>query len=340
MKKRIAVLLVGIIFILSGCKGQPIENDPTVLNSYPTDTAPSQVIKTNNYWVCLNSTYGSIDFTISISETYKNDNIIYSAKDIDIWYIEANDNAIVWCEKSSEYYTYKVYNIKTKQTETIFQAKNQQEYQAQNVGIFENCVYYSFIDYESNKVIIYAYNLDEKTIGIFYSADYNENLMPYSMVLENEYLMFVCSNHSKVLNVKNNQTIFDSPLPDNIKYVFSASYDSINDTCILYYTDGDTEDIGILDTDKNKVISVFTLSENHYAYLDKIRAYDGHIYWIVQANVSGNVSDHYTLINYNYLEHKPIETKRAFNFYLDVTDLYSLRYDRSGDYTAIELCKE
>lgn len=338
MKKHISILLVGIILILSGCAGDVKDNNPTVLFSYPTDTAPSQVIKTKNNWIMLNSTYNSLDYTISISDSYGNDNIIYSVKDVDIWYIEANNSAIVWCEKTDEFYTYKVYNIKTKQTETIFQTKNQEEYQAQNVGAFENCVYYSWIDYKNNKVSIHAYNLDDKYTNTIYSTDYKENLMPYSMVLENEYLTFICSNQIKVLNVKNNQAVFDSVLPNNIKYVYTASYDNINDSCVLYYTDGKTEDIGILDA--NKVDSVFTLSENHYAYHDKIRAYDGHIYWIVQANVSGNVSDHYTLINYNYLEHKPIETKRAFNFYLDGSNLYSLRYNKSGDYTSIDLCRE
>lgn len=96
-------------------------------------------------------------------------------------------------------------------------------------------------------------------------------------------------------------------MPEAVKYVYCVSYDSKNDTCALYYADNDSEDIGILKEGQTKIASVFTFSQNHYAYQDKIDCHDGHIYWIAQANVSGNITDHYTFIDYNYLDHKPTE---------------------------------
>ena len=62
---------------------------------------------------------------------------------------------------------------------------------------------------------------------------------------------------------------------------------------------------------QTEIASVFTFSQNHYAYQDKIDCHDGHIYWIAQANVSGNVTDHYTFIDYNYLDHKPTEEDKV-----------------------------
>ena len=87
------------------------------------------------------------------------------------------------------------------------------------------------------------------------------------------------------------------------------------------------------------ILSVFTFSKNHYAYQDKIECYDGHIYWIAQANAIGAITDHYKFFDYNYLEHKSTEIDRTFSFYRIESDLYLLRFNKNGNYTHIDLCQ-
>ena len=334
----LSVLILSMI-LLSGCSALMTPKQPQIVNTYPEETAPSQVIKAGEQWVLLRNTYGGLNYTISVGEDSNSTNDIYSVNDVSIWYFEANQNGVVWCEKSQEFYTYKIYVFETQKVETVFQVAIDKGYQPQNIGIYLNTVYYCIIDYDSQDVRVIAYDIPTKTTNDVYKVDFDEAKQPYSINLENEYLIFICSKQIKVLNLQSNETVFDSYLPDAIEYVFSVSYDSKNDTCAFYYADNDSEDIGVLKKGQNEIASVFTFSQNHYAYQDKIECYDGHIYWIAQANVSGNVTDHYTFVDYNYFDHKPTEIDRTFSFYRNGSELYLLRFNKNGDYTHIDLCQ-
>ena len=343
MKKSVSYTLLSIlilsVLLLSSCSASMPPKQHQILNTYLKETAPSQVIKTEDQWVLLHNTYGDQNYTISVGENSNSTNDIYSVSDVSIWYFEANQNGVVWCEKSQEFYTYKIYVFETQKVETVFQVAVDTGYQPQNIGIYLNTVYYCVINYEQQKVQVTAYDIATKATSDVYKVDFDEAKQPYSINLENEYLHFICSEQIKVLNLQNNEVVFDSTLPEAIKYMYSVSYDSKNDTCALYYADNNSEDVGVLKEGQNEIASVFTFSQNHYAYQDKIECYDGHIYWIAQANVLGNVTDHYTFIDYNYLDHKPTEIDRTFSFYRNESELYLLRFNQNGDYTHIDLCQ-
>ena len=123
MKKMLCMvlllLLVLSLFSLSGCslfkKTKPLE----IVKTYPKETAPSQIVKTENHWVMLLSTYGSQNYTISVGENLDSANSVYSVKDVSIWYFEANEKGVVWCEKSKTFYTYKAYIFETQTVETV-----------------------------------------------------------------------------------------------------------------------------------------------------------------------------------------------------------------------------
>ena len=170
-----------------------------------------------------------------------------------------------------------------------------------------------------------------------YTIAFSETQQPYSIHMDNGKLCFMCSDQVKVFDLQNKAIVFESALPTDTKHVFAASYDSVNDTCALYYADGDSEDIGFLKEGDTTISSVFTFAENHYAYQDKLECDNGHIYWIDQANVSGMVADHYKLVDYNYLEHKVVETPRAFDFCRYDGVLYTLSFNKKGKYTYIDL---
>jgi hypothetical protein len=316
-----------------------LKNQPEVIKSYEKDAAPLQVIKTNDQWVMLNGIYGGQNYSISVSRDLESANSIYSVNDVSIWYFEANDAGIVWCEKSSDFYTYKVYTFESQTVETFFQTTTDVAFQPQNVGIYLNAAYCCTIDYEQQIVRVLAYDLVSKTTTDVYTTAFQEKDQPYSINLDNDHLSFVCSGQVKVFHLPNMDVVFESALPDATEHVFSVSYDVQNDTCALYYADNDSEDIGILKEGDQIIRSVFTFSQHYYAYQDKIECADGHIYWIAQANVSGNIADHYTFVDYNYLDHKPTETERTFSFYRDGSNLYMLRFNNNNNYTHIDLCR-
>ena len=342
--RRNICLVVLILFILSisvfaGCSVPVNQGNPQALHSFQKEHAPSQVVKTENRWVMLNSTYAGIDYTISIGETPELTNTVYTANDVSIWYFEANNQAAVWCEKTDGFNTFKVHVFETQTTDTVAQVATDAGFQPQNVGIFLNVVYYCAIDYAQETVRVLAYDLETKTTTEFYTTTFSEDRQPHTIHLDNEYLSFACSDQVKVFHLESKEVAFVSALPEDTEYVFGVSYDSKNNTCALYYADSDSEDIGILKSGEENIRSIFTFSKNHYAYQDKLECYDGHVYWIAQANVSGNVSDHYTLVDYNYLTHKAVETGRSFDFYRGEDAVYILRFNKDGEYTHIDLCR-
>ena len=341
MKKAVSLALILLLtlslFAVSGCSKSIKQVDLQVIKSFPEDVAPSQVVKTENHWIFLMNTYGKSKYSISIGENIEKHNEVYSVDDVKIWYIDANEKAVVWSERNSDSVIFKLYNFKAKNVETVFEI-SREKYQPMNVGIYLNNVYYGWIDYENNKVYACTYDVDSKETSVFYEEDYIEENLPYSTNLDGEYLLFVSSDRIKVFDLKNNEIPFDTSLPDNVVYAYSASYDHINDTCAIYYADGDSEDIGILKESDFLIASHITFTENIYAFHEKVECVDGHIYLIRQMNVSGQIADHYDYIDYDYIEHMPLEGDRAFSFCRSGDEIYLLRYNGS-EYTHIELCK-
>ncbi len=62
MKKSVYYTLLSLLvlsmLLLSSCSTLLPQKQPQIVNTYPKETAPSQVIKTENQWVMLHSTYG------------------------------------------------------------------------------------------------------------------------------------------------------------------------------------------------------------------------------------------------------------------------------------------
>ena len=195
MKKVICWSLVFILllFTLSGCSMFAPKKQPEVIKSYEKDAAPLQVTKANDQWVMLNGTYGGQNYSISVTNDLKSANSIYSVDDVSIWYFEANDAGIVWCEKSSDFYTYKVYTFESQTVETFFQTTTDAAFQPQNVGIFLDVAYCCTIDYDQKIVRVLAYDLVSKTTTDVYTTAFQEEDQPYSINLDKDYLRFVLS---------------------------------------------------------------------------------------------------------------------------------------------------
>ena len=332
------VVLMLLLFNLSGCAFLKNANAPQIIESYPSDTAPSQVIKTDDFWVMLFNSYAEHDYSILIGENPDSLNEIYNVDDVTIWYFDADNDAVVWSERSTEFYTYKLYRFDTRNVETIYQASLEDGYQAVNIGIYAKSAYYCLVDYKKQDVSVLAYNFETGSTTVVYDIPYEEKNQPHTINVEDEYLSFACADEIAVINLKNNETVFKTKLPEEVKYTYAVSYDGINDVCALYYADEDSEDIAVLKEGDAEISSLCTFSKNYYAYMEKIECYDGHLYWIKQANVSGMVADHYTFVDYDYLTHKPIETKWTLDFFRDGKEIYLIRFNKI-EYTHMNLCQ-
>ena len=344
MKKYVKLSALLLVFVtvlslaLSGCafrKGELAR----VVASYPHDSAPGLMVKTENHWVSFLNVYGSKKYTLSVSTSADKTEPVYTATDVSIWFLDACDDFAVWCERSETEYTYMLYTFADKQTKVLKKVSTE-NYQPQNVGIYDGCVYYLCLDYAAKRFSVFKYNVEEQFEHERIHGDLDEGKQPYSFAIEGENFIFINSSSITVSKLTDLDTVFLAFLPSSVSYVYSASYDSTNQRCAIYYADSDSEDIGIIGEGETEVTSIFTFGNNNYAYQDKIRCADGHVYWISQRNATGNVTDHYTFVDYDYINHKPTEQKRAFSFFLDGDSIYFLRFDKDGSYDGIELvCK-
>ncbi|MBE6594875.1 MAG: hypothetical protein E7644_03655 [Ruminococcaceae bacterium] len=336
MKKRWFCFLLLFVICLSGCtflKG----NSQSAVATYPDKEAPAKIFKTDAHWVALVNSYGSSDYTLSVSEDLHTLQGVYTATDVSIWFMAVNDTAAFFCEETEEHYTYKAYLLQEKTMKTVFSTPAGDIYQTQEVGLLGNLAYYCYIDYASLTVSVIAYDLLTGTTSVAWEKPYVEAEMPYCFAVEGNLLSVAHSKAVTVLDLTTGDIPFSISLPNEVQHVFSVSYDPANDACALYYSDQDSEDIGIIAEGATKITSHFTFGSNRYAYHDQIKCINGYIYWIAQANITGNVTDHYQLVIYNYKTGKPTEIKRTFYFHYDDGTLYSLRFDKNGDYSNIEL---
>ena len=340
MKKWIAVFLLAVLLLaMSGCDPYiPRGEIGEELASFPTDgDYPVKLVKTARYWVSLVGWYGGSDYGISVSDTAQELHTVYSAENVSIWFLDADDEYVVWCERSDEYYTYKAYSIQNKTTETVFQTIHEEVMQLQNIAVYNGAVYYAYMDYDLMDAHIFRYDLQKKTAEPIFSAAWEADRSIMSFAAQDGLMSIAVPAGITVLDLTSGEVVFHNPLPADTYYVFAVAYDAVNQTCAMYYRDGDSEDIGILRQGDTTALSVYTFGSNQYAYQDQIRCINGHIYWISQYNVSGNVTEHYSLVEYDYLNHVPNETSRTLNFYVDGDGTYLLRFDRNGHFENIEL---
>lgn len=331
---RLLCILLPLVLLLSGC----IRTAPkaTRIATYPKDNAPLQIIPAGDRWVALVGAYESDDYSVSVSESPETLNPVYSVKDTSIWFFTANEHCIAWCEESEIAYTYKAYLFDEEKVITLVSINDVDNYQPQNVGVYGKSIYYTNIDYSAKNVTVYAYDITSQTAGVVLSEPYAEEGAPYVISVEDVYLSYAGYQAIKVIRLDNGETVFESALPNAVEYVYAISYDSANDACGLYYCDEDSEDIGIFKEGDTEVLSHFTFNENHYAYHDQIRCTNGHLYWIVQSNVTGLITDHYILMEYNYIDPEPKEIERTFYCYIDGDTVYTLRFNKKGNYDGIE----
>ncbi|MEE0265763.1 MAG: hypothetical protein UD936_09070 [Acutalibacteraceae bacterium] len=347
----IFVFITSIILCCTGCEnevknniGEPDSVKAEKLTEYPKNNAPVKTINSGDYWYSLISTYGNDDYKLSVAENPKDLNVVYEINDSSIWCFEANNDYAVWNEKRENENKLMLYKNSGSEVTEIYTVDTTNEVHLSHIGLYKNYLYYIETDYKNKSDSILRYDIKNKVYENIYSVKiFDENAIMNLSVDEN-YLTASVIDNDKVnivlIDLASDDNKVVTELPENVSYVYDAAYDKVNDTYAVYYADKkDKEHTGIFNNKMKEIKNVVTFNENVYAYQDSIECYDGHLYWIFQVNASGNVSDHYQLVDYNYIEDKPKEYERTFYFNRTNDSIYALSFDKSGDYQNIVLDK-
>ena len=311
---------------------------------YPKSNAPIKIINADNYWYSLIGSYGNDDYKLTVSENPEDLNVVYEINDAAIWDFEANSDYIVWSEIKENENRVMLYKNSDGKVTDIYTADTTDEVHIANVGLYKDCLYYIETDYKNCIDSIIEYDVKNDTTEIIYTTKCAENNSIMNLSVKENYLTAATRDDNKIemilfdLNSDNKPVITE--LPDNTEYVYDVAYDNINDTYAIYYADKDKkEQMGIYNKKMKDIKNIVTFNENVYAYQDNVECYDGNVYWIYQANVSGNVTDHYILEDYDYIKDRPKQYERTFYFTRVNGSLYRLSFDKDGEYKNIVLNK-
>ena len=344
------LLIFSVIFCCTGCKfyvKSNILDDDSVklkkLAEYPKTNAPVKIINTGDYWYSLIGTYGNDNYKLTVSENPEDLNVVYEIKDSSIWCFEANNDYAVWSEIKETENKVMLYENSDNKVTDIYTIDTTEDFHISHIGLYKDYVYYIESDYENNTESIVEYNINSNSTKRIYSIQGLEDNVITNLSVKENYLTITLDNDKidiVLIDLDSDNKPIITELPENAYYVYDVAYDNINDTYAVYYADKDKkEHIGVYNNKMKEIKNILTFNENCYAYQDCIECYDGHLYWISQANVSGNISDHYQLVDYNYIEDKPKEYKRTFYFSRSSNAMYGLSFDKSGEYENIVLDK-
>lgn len=341
MAKKILLIVLAFVLmvVMVSCEGTDSGSKQPVYKG--KNKLPNLMAVSEDTYYILTSTYGSGKYRLSAGKNVEKLNFVYDVKDTSIWYLYAEGDYAAWVESYGDHYEYKVYDNGTDEVLSINTVKcSEDEQQNMQMGIYESVLYYSEIDYADEKIHIKGYNIKEKTTEIVHEAALTESISIALEVKAGVLTAYLGDGKLCSINLKNGQETSVS-IPIKMSNVYAVSYDKENDLYALYYSakGSNTEDIGTFALGNKQIKSIYTLSENCYAYRDNIAIDKGHLFWVTQVNASGNVVDHYKLVDYSCQEDTVVESSGAFGFALTDDILYTLSFVNNIDRVALKEIK-
>lgn len=302
------------------------------ITEYHKDNAPVRMINTGDYWYSLIGVYGNNDYKLTVSESPEDLNVVYEINDTEIWYFEANNDYAVWCEETENESKLMLYKNSDSKVTDVYTADTTDKVGILHIGLYRDYVYYIESDYENNTDSIIEYDIKNNSKESIFSTKLSENNSIMNITVKENNLTGTVLKEGKfeiiLIDLDSDNTPVVTELPKNADYVYNTAYDSVNDTYAIYYADKDNkEHIGIYNQKMKECKNIVTFNDNVYANYDYIECYDGHVYWVFQVIASGNVADHYKLVDYNYIDDKIKEYERTFYFSKSNNDMYALSFD-------------
>lgn len=347
LRSLLLSLLVFVMLLLgSGC-GLIFKRDRVItlsqkdaIATYAKEQAPLMIHHAGEVWYSMIGNYVGSDYTLSVSNQPDEINQVYTVSDVSICFFEANEHYAAWCEKTDGFLTFQLYSHARGKVTQIYQTDNSNGYQLSNVGLIGDSVYFAVIDYANEKAEILSYRDSSGSVQTVYQTEFAGEYSFSTLSAKGDTLLAVAhingAMHLILLEAESGKKPILTDLPESVSYIYDAEYEQIGERYALYYSDSKgNEKIGVLEN--QGVTDVFTFNSECYAYQDQINFENGHIYWIAQVNASGNVTDHYQLVDYDYSTHKAVTYKQSFFFSIHSNGIYILSYDQSGNYKNILL---
>lgn len=337
MKKALlTTLAIVIIAVLAGCGGTDSGGEQTVFKG--ENKLPNLMAVSDGTYYIMTCKYGNDQYQLSVSEKMNKLKSVYDVEGASIWYLCAEGDFAVWVEAYDDRYDYKLYNRENDKT-ISFNSVGRTENESQNMqtGIYNGTIYYSEIDYAENKISVKRYNIREEKTETIHEETLPEDATAALDVNGEILTAYLGGNQLYCLNLESGEEKAVE-IPEKMDGVYAVSYDQGNDMYALYYSakGSGTEDIGTFTPGNKQIKSLYTLSENCYAYRDNIEIDNGHLFWVTQVNTSGDVVDHYTLVDYSCLDDGVEEYPSTFGFALTDDTLFALSFAGNIDKVDIE----
>lgn len=348
-KLKYLTLLTATTLLFSGCSSSyestiNIPDGTNAIATFASDVSPLRMIQGGNTYYSFLGPFGGTSYTISASDDMITSNIIYEpSREAIVWFADANEDYLTWCETSAIGNTFYLYEEETNVVTELFACDNT-GYQIKNVGIYKDCVYFANIDYEKLTAKIMCYDILNKTLDGIYTAEFSDNYAITSLSITDNLLTAVTNVKGKSTLVTINLDTMEKQnvvvVPKDAYFIFDAEYDSSTETYALYYiSTKNKEIIGTYQNGAETISNIFTFPNRYFGYQDSITYVNGDIYWIIQANHKSitTTPERYALIHWDNETGEFFEYSRTYHMFLADDKVHYFSFDNELSYENVFL---
>ena len=324
LKRLIALLLLTMLTVTAA-------SADTLLTSWPREHTARRIILAGDCWYAMMGAYGQPDAELAVGDDLDALTTVYE-DDASVWSFTATQNHAAWVQCGTDnVLRWMLYDRLSGKVEEIWREAMTDTRPCFSVGLDENALYYVRTDSEQGTAELISRSLTDGTETALYQPE-----RPISaMTLRGEFVHLAVNKPDGwrlvSANVVTRDAYYEHTLPDTVKLIYDVDYDASTGFYALYYLDTDgREHAAVLSMMRLK--NLYTFASSSYAVADTLEIADGHLYWGVQMNWSGNVTDHYVVVDYDLVSNRPVEYARGYWFSLAEDALLVLTFGSDGNY--------
>lgn len=327
--KRLKLLAMTVVLLLcacllAGCTG-------TLIAEWPKEHTPQKIIHAGEQWYAMMGSYGMHDAELAVGPAPDKLVTVYK-DDASVWKFTATETHAAWLQISEDnVLRWMLFDMQRGETVEIHSEEKKNTKTCLNVCLGDDALYYVRVDEETGEKLLVAHQLADHSETILYLTDSDVGAMrvrdnvAHLAVEKNAEWMLV----SLPLNGEND--IVQHMLPMQVAIVYDVDYDAEMDVYALYYMDVRKKEHTAV-YDRARIDNIYTFAANSYAVDDMLEIADGHLYWALQMNWSGNITDHYLVTDYDLQKGRPVEHDRGYWFSRSDEGLLVLSFGEDGDY--------
>lgn len=343
MKKIAYVIIVLMLVILASCRAPIPETDIKTIYSFTNaDSLPGSIqITPDGHFVYLITDYPGNYYKLSVGNNYNDINVVYDAGNSIIKNYSSNSQIIAWFEYSDSNYSFKYYNITSKEiTEIRTGVSSDELWQLGQISVYNQYIYYVLFDYDNNIAAIYKYDTTQKneetviTQDNFINSEYSNGLQYSALNLHQGVLSISRFNNDNPMSLLvysiDDNTQNEYAMPDQVALIYASAFDRKTYTISVYYYDKNKEKdcIGVYSLKDNSFKIIAAFNENNYAYNDCLLTSNGNLLYVLQNNVSGTIADHYNGVKINIEDGTIEEANYCFSLGVSQDSIHTLSFDK------------